>query len=325
MKNIALVTGGFSGEAVISYKSAETMLNSIDQEKYKCYLIDIRKEGWFYTSQDGMETTVDKNNFSIIENAEVISFDAALIGLHGTPGEDGKLQGYFDCIGLPYSSCNASTSAITFNKKYTIAIAARSGINVANSVAIVRKDGYAIESILEGLTLPLFVKPNCGGSSIGMSKVMEKDELQSAIELAFKEDDTVLIEEFIDGREFTIGVYKRQADVIALPITEIISSNSFFDFNAKYEGASQEVTPAEIPAEVKEKIESEAVKAYRLFDCSGVVRIDFIYDQHQQKPFMLEINTVPGQSAASIVPQQVVAAGMSLKDFYSHLIEECLQ
>lgn len=325
MKNIALITGGYSGESVISYLSADTIFKNLDKERYHCYLIDIRKEGWFYKDFAGNSTNVDKNDFSIQEAGHKIKFDAVINGLHGTPGEDGKLQGYFDCINLPYTSCNASTSAITFNKKYTIALAARSGINVANSVAVVKKDGYDVDAILEKLLLPVFVKPNCGGSSIGMSKVSEKVALQAAIELAFNEDDTVLIERYIAGREFTIGVYKKQNEIISLPMTEIITKNDFFDFEAKYKGNSEEITPANITAEMKMKIEAEAVKAYRLFDCSGVVRIDFIYDEAENKPFMLEINTVPGQSAASIIPQQVVAAGMNLKDFYTHLIEECLQ
>ncbi len=325
MKNIALITGGYSGESVISYLSADTIFKNLDKELYHCYLIDIKKEGWFYKDSIGNITSVDKNDFSIIEAGQKINFDAVINGLHGTPGEDGKLQGYFDCINLRYTSCNASTSAITFNKKYTIALAARSGINVANSIAVVKRDGYDVEAILEKLTLPVFVKPNCGGSSIGMSKVSEKEALKDAIELAFNEDDTVLIERYIAGREFTIGVYKKQNEIIPLPMTEIITKNDFFDFEAKYKGNSEEITPAKVTDEMKLKIETEAVKAYRLFDCSGVVRIDFIYDDIEDKPFMLEINTVPGQSAASIIPQQVVAAGMNLKDFYSHLIEECLQ
>lgn len=325
MKNIALITGGYSGESVISYLSADTIFNHLDKELYNCFLIDIKREGWFYKDSFGNISNVDKNDFSIEEAGQKIIFDAVINGLHGTPGEDGKLQGYFDCINLPYTSCNASTSAITFNKKYTIALAARSGINVANSVAVVKKDGYDVDAILAKLTLPVFVKPNCGGSSIGMSKVSEKQNLAAAIELAFKEDDTVLIERYIAGREFTIGVYKKQNEIIALPMTEIITKNEFFDFEAKYKGNSEEITPANITAEMKLKIETEAIKAYRLFDCSGVVRIDFIYDKIEEKPFMLEINTVPGQSAASIIPQQVVAAGMNLKDFYTHLIEECLQ
>ena len=325
MKNIALITGGFSGEAEISYLSADTIFKNIDKEQYNCYLIDIRREGWFYKDSSGKNTEVNKNDFSILENGCTIKFDAVINGLHGTPGEDGKLSGYFDCINLPYTSCNVAAAAITFNKKYTIALAARFGINVADSIAITKNDDHTTEEILQHLTLPVFVKPNCGGSSIGMSKVNNKETLQSAIETAFNEDETVLVEKFIDGREFTIGVYQLRSQIIPLPITEIISKNEFFDFEAKYKGNSEEITPAQISPEMKERIEQEAVKAYRMFDCSGVVRIDFIYDKQEQRPFMLEINTVPGQSAASIIPQQVAAAGMSLKEFYSQLIEECLQ
>ncbi len=321
-KNIALITGGFSEEAKISYKSAENMLKHIDEAKWNIYLIDIRKDGWFFKNEVGTETSVDKNDFSIISLGKKIIFEAVLIGLHGTPGEDGKMQGYFDCLGIPYTSCNAAVSAITFNKQFTIALAARAGLNVARSVSFKKGDALN-ETAVEEIGFPVFVKPNCGGSSIGMSKVDKIEDLHPALSKAFIEDDTVLVERYIAGREFTIGVYKKAETVIPLPITEIITGNSFFDYEAKYEGKSQEVTPAEIPAQIKQQIEEEAVKIYRHFECGGMVRIDFIYDEQAGKPFMLEINTVPGQSEASIVPQQVRAAGLTLKEFYTSLIEQC--
>ncbi|MEJ7611923.1 MAG: D-alanine--D-alanine ligase [Ferruginibacter sp.] len=322
-KKIALVTGGFSGESVISYKSAETIKNNIDPAKWDCYVVDIRPEGWFYTSAAGVQTDIDKNDFSISVNGNKINFDAVLIGLHGTPGEDGKLQGYFDCLKIPYTSCDAATSAITFNKRYTVAIAAFAGIQVARSVHVFKTGGPSAEDILEELSLPLFVKPNNGGSSIGMSKVNKPAALEAALKKAFREDEQVLVEEFIKGREFTIGVYRSKGEIIALPMTEIISKNDFFDYEAKYEGASEEVTPANASATIAEQVKTAAVKIYNLFNCKGIVRIDFIYDDEKQAPYMLEINTVPGQSAASIVPQQVVAANSTLKEFYTSLIEEC--
>ncbi|MFT3981828.1 MAG: D-alanine--D-alanine ligase [Ferruginibacter sp.] len=322
-KNIALITGGYSGESVISYKSAETIYNNVDRAKWNVFLVDIRPDGWFYRTDDGAEFPIDKNDFSTTVNGSKINFDAVLVGLHGTPGEDGKLQGYFDCIGIPYTSCDAATSALTFNKRYTVAVAAFAGIHVAKSMHLFKDDGTTGAMVASQLKLPVFVKPNNGGSSIGMSKVNEATDLDAAIEKAFKEDNQVLVEEFIKGREFTIGVFQTKGRIIALPITEIISKNEFFDFEAKYEGASEEITPAQVEEVIAEKVRENAKKAYAIFNCRGVVRMDFIYDEEKGKPCLLEINTVPGQSAASLVPQQVAAMGWSLKEFYTALIEEC--
>lgn len=322
-KNIALITGGYSGEAVISYKSAETIFNNLDLESWNVYIVDIQPSGWFHTSAEGEKIFIDKNDFSLTINGGKILFDAVLVGLHGTPGEDGKLQGYFDCLGIPYTSCDAATSALTFNKRYTVAVASFAGMHVAKSLHLFKGDGLVAADILQQLKLPLFVKPNNGGSSIGMSKVSDAALLQEALDKAFKEDDQVLAEEFIAGREFTIGVFKAKGKIIALPITEIVSRNEFFDFEAKYEGASEEITPAQVDEAIAQQVREEAEKAYRIFNCKGVVRIDFIYDQAAGRPCMLEINTVPGQSAASIVPQQVRAMGWTLKEFYSALLEAC--
>jgi D-alanine-D-alanine ligase len=324
IQKIALVTGGYSGEAVISYKSAETIKNNLDASKWDVYLIDIHNDGWFYTSAEGEKINVDKNDFSITVNGTKITFAAVLIGLHGTPGEDGKLQGYFDCLKIKYTSCNAATSALTFNKRYTVAVAAFSGISVAKSVHLFKSDTIEVENILTQVSLPLFVKPNNGGSSIGMSRVNVAADLQAALDKAFKEDEQVLVEEFIAGREFTIGVYKSDGKINTLPMTEIITTNEFFDYQAKYEGKSVEVTPAETTDKIKSQIEAAATKIYQVFNCNGVVRIDFIYEPNKELPYMLEINTVPGQSAASIIPQQVAAVGNTLKQFYSSLLEECL-
>src|SRR5665647_2005174 len=322
---IAFVTGGFSGEAEISYKSAITFEKNIDKERYELYKIDITIDGWFYELKNGDKIEVNKNDFSILIEDETITFDAVLIGIHGTPGEDGKLQGYFDMLHIPYTSCDCATSALTFNKRYTVAIAGSSGINVSNSVLLFKNNFQSPDEIVKNLKFPVFVKPNNGGSSIGMSKVnAPSEELGKAIEKAFKEDDQVLVEEYIQGREFTIGVFKSKGEIIPLPITEIISKKEFFDYEAKYLGASEEVTPAKVDESVAEKIREAAVKIYRVFNCRGIVRIDFIYNDEEGKPYMLEINTVPGQSEASIVPQQVHAMGWSLQDFYTALIEECL-
>ena len=322
-KTIALVTGGFSGEAVISYKSALTIQNNLDPEKWICYLIDITKSGWFYSNPNGEKVSVDKNDFSITIDGTKILFEAVLIGLHGTPGEDGKLQGYFDCLNIRYTSCNTATSALTFNKRYTVAVAAFGGIKVAKSIHLFKNSSIAVNDILSTLTLPVFVKPNNGGSSIGMSKVSVETDLSEALEKAVKEDEQVLVEEFIKGREFTIGVFKSKGTIIALPITEVITTKDFFDFEAKYSGASEEITPAILEESIAETIRAAAIKAYSIFNCNGVIRIDFIYDASSGFPYMLEINTVPGQSEASIIPQQIKAMGWTLQEFYSALLEEC--
>lgn len=322
-KKIALVTGGYSGEAVISYKSADTIRKNIDPVKWDCYLIDINPAGWYYLSDNNEKVAVDKNDFSVTIGEEKINFDAVLMGLHGTPGEDGKLQGYFDCLKIPYSTCDAATSALTFNKRFTVAVASFAGMHVARSLHLFKEKPLSSKEILQQLSLPLFVKPNNGGSSLGISRVNEASGLDEALVKAFNEDSQVLVEEFIKGREFTIGVFRSKGTIIPLPITEIVSKNEFFDFQAKYEGASEEITPAKVEESTAEKVRAEAKKAYEVFNCRGIVRMDFIYDERSGNPFLLEINTVPGQSAASIVPQQVAAMGWSLQEFYSALIEEC--
>jgi D-alanine-D-alanine ligase len=324
-KKIALVTGGLSGEAQISYKSAITVGNNIDKDKFDAYRIDINQTGWWYWPEKGERSVVNRDDFSITVEGAKINFDAVLLCIHGTPGEDGKLQGYFDMISMPYTSCDAATSALTFNKRYTVAVAAFGGVGVAKSMHLFKHTPVSGETILSQLQLPVFVKPNNGGSSIGMSKVTEPSALDAALEKAFKEDSQVLVEEFISGREFTIGVFKTKGQIMVLPITEIITHNEFFDFEAKYQGKSEEITPAKINVEMESDLKVAAQKVYMLLNCRGIVRIDFIYDEAKQKAFMLEVNTVPGQSDASVVPQQVRAIGMDLKDFYSAVIEECWQ
>ncbi|HET9429970.1 MAG TPA: D-alanine--D-alanine ligase [Chitinophagaceae bacterium] len=325
-KTIALVTGGFSGEAVISYKSATTIADNLDKEQFKIYKIDVNPRGWFYELTDGRKVEIDKNDFSLQLDGQKVKFDVVFIAIHGTPGEDGKLQGYFDTLQIPYTSCDATTSAITFNKRYTVAVARMAGIGVANSIHLFQHSPIPGSRILEQLHLPVFVKPNNGGSSIGMSKVSEARDLDAAIAKAFVEDDQVLVEEMIQGREFTVGVFKADGRIIVLPLTEVRADadKSFFDFEAKYQGKSTETTPASVEEVVAEKIRNAAERIYAVFNCRGVVRIDFIYNEETAQPYMLEINTIPGQSDASIIPQQVKAMGWSLKEFYTKLIEEAL-
>ena len=326
-KNIALVTGGFSGEAVISYKSATTIGNHLDKEQYNIYKIDINPKGWYYELADGRRIEIDKNDFSLQVDGQKVNFDAVFIGMHGTPGEDGKLQGYFDTLNIPYTSCDAATSAITFNKRYTVAVAKMAGIAVANSIHLFKNIDVPASQVAAQLKFPVFVKPNNGGSSIGMSKVNEPAYLKAAIEKAFKEDDQVLVEEMVIGREFTVGVFKTKGNIIVLPITEVQANadKDFFDFEAKYQGKSIETTPANVNEVIADKIREAARKIYAVFNCRGVVRIDFIFNENEGQPYMLEINTIPGQSEASIVPQQVKAMGWSLNEFYAKLLAEALE
>ncbi len=323
---IAFVTGGYSGEAEISYKSAVTIQKNLDTNKYDVYTIDITPGAWTYTSPSGEKIAVNREDFSLLLNGKKILFDAVFIGIHGSPGEDGKLQGYFDMLGIPYSSCDAATSALTFNKRYTVAVAAFSGIHVAKSVLLIKDRFQSPEEVTSQLSFPVFVKPNNGGSSIGMSRVNNpSEELGKAIEKAFKEDNQVLVEEFIEGREFTIGVFQSKGEIITLPFTEIKTKKEFFDFQAKYTaGFTDEITPAEVEESIAEKVRAAAKKIYQVFNCRGIVRIDFIYNEKKGVPFMLEINTVPGQTEASLVPQQVKAMGWNLTDFYSALVDDAL-
>lgn len=325
-KNIALVTGGYSNESVISYKSASNVFDNIDSEKYNSYLIDINKNGWFYTNEKNLQKEVNKNDFSIIINNENIKFDLVFICIHGTPGEDGKIQGYLDCLHIPYTSPSHSNSAIMYTKDYAKTIVSQNGISVAKSLKLYKSENLidSKENIISKLKMPLIIKPNSGGSSIGTNKVTHADEIIKSLEISFEQDNEVLVEEFITGREFTVGVLKLKGEVIVFPITEIVSENNFFNFEAKYEGKSSQVTPAVIDKDISDKLIDASKKIYKTFDCKGVVRIDYIYNTTLNEPFMLEINAIPGQSKYSVVPKQVVAMGWSLKEFYSMIIEEFL-
>jgi D-alanine-D-alanine ligase len=326
-KNIALVAGGYSGEYVISVQSAVTIEQNLDNEKYNVYKIIVTKDSWSYTGKDGVVTQVDKNDFSLTVTGEKIKFDAVFIGIHGTPGEDGRLQGYFEMLGIPFTSCGMVSSALTFNKSYcNKVVAALNVVKVSKSVHIFRDQPYNTGEILEKLRLPVFVKPAEGGSSIGMSKVKTAEELEPAIQKAFKEDSQVLVEEFIKGRELTMGLFKAGGKLTTLPITEILSSKEFFDYEAKYTpGITNEVTPAQIPDTLASRIQQTASALYNQLNCRGIVRIDFIYEDATGDLYFLEANTMPGQSENSLVPQQVRAAGMTLKDFYGTLLEECMK
>ncbi|MEN9497972.1 MAG: hypothetical protein RL750_871 [Bacteroidota bacterium] len=326
---IALVTGGYSGESVISYRTAETISQHLDAQRFQIYLIDVRKDGWWHVLSDGRKIQIDKNDFSLHIDGVHICFDAVFVAMHGTPGEDGRLLGYFDMLGIPYTCCPAATSTVTFNKWYATSIAGAAGIPVAKSILFEAGCDriLAAETIRGQLRFPVFVKPNNGGSSIGMSKLKEAtDPVEASLDKAFQEDEQVLVEEMVSGREFTVGVYKNEQGVQVLPITEVVAdaNQPFFDFVAKYQGQSTEITPAEISMHMADKLRAMAKKIYTVFGCAGVVRIDFIYQEALDTPFMLEVNTIPGQSSASIIPQQVQSAGRSLREFYTQLLETAL-
>jgi D-alanine-D-alanine ligase len=324
-KTIALITGGFTGESVISLKSAAQIEQNLDAAKFEVYKIIISPESWYYEF-NGQVVEVDKNDFSLVVGGKKILFDAVFVGLHGSPGEDGKLQGYFDMLGIPYTSCDALTSAISMNKGYTKAIVADiPDLYVAKSCQFFADKAENANVIEQSLKLPYFVKPNNGGSSIGMSKVNASAELPQALTSAFKEDTQVLVEEFIKGREFTIGVYLGKNGVQVLPATEIISSKEFFDFEAKYTpGVSEEITPGRMTEEEKVRVEAVVRTIYNKLNCRGVVRIDYILEEGSGNFYFIEINTVPGQSENSIIPQQVRATGRSVQDFYTELLEVIL-
>jgi D-alanine-D-alanine ligase len=325
-KNIALVAGGYSGEAVISFESAKTIEQHIPKEKYNVYKILLSKSGWIHTGHNGNVYHVNREDFTLTIGGEKVGFDCAFIGIHGTPGEDGKLQGYFDMMQIPYTGCGSISSALTFNKIYcNRVVSTYDVVNVAKSIQMFAERPLTPDQILKQITLPMFVKPVEGGSSLGTSKVKEPAQLQAALDAAYACDTQIMAEEFVGGREFSIGIYEREGEVVALPVTEIISETEFFDYKAKYEGASKEVTPADITGDVHYRISDTAKRIYRILNCRGVVRADFILETATDKLFFLEINTMPGQSAESIVPQQVRAAGGNLTEFYDGLLQEAMR
>jgi D-alanine-D-alanine ligase len=321
-KNIALLAGGFTGEYEVSINSAKNVAANLDADKYKVYTILINRDRWFY--QSGNDTVdVDKNDFSLTLKGEKIKFDFAFITVHGTPGEDGKLQGYLDMLGIPYNTCDATTSAITMNKAYTKALVEGiHGLHTAKSMRLFERDMHDVAIIASSLKFPLFIKPNNGGSSVGMSKVYNVAGLPDALKNAFNEEDQILVEEFIKGREFSIGVARLHGKIKVLPPSEIISSKDFFDYEAKYSpGVSEEITPADLPAAKTEEIAEIVTEIYLRLNCKGMVRVDFILLEGTSDFYFIEVNTTPGQSDASLIPQQVRAAGMSVPDFYGDLIE----
>ena len=314
---IAIIEGGYSHEKVISLKSAATVFENIDENKYTPIKVRIDEEGWVAFISDN-KMPINRDDFSVTVNNKKIKFDFAFIVIHGTPGEDGKLQAYFDMIGLPYSTCNHLAATLTFNKYVCNQFLKSLGITVANAVLVRKNEIVEPEKIIKTVGLPCFVKPADGGSSFGVSKVKALGELLPAIQKAQEHGTEVLVEAFMEGREFTNGVYLSENGIKVLPITEIITQNEFFDFEAKYLGQSQEITPAAIDTEMTNKIKQITHKVFQLLGLKGMCRVDYILVG--KEPHVIEINTVPGLSAQSLIPQMAAYEGISLKELFSEVI-----
>ena len=319
-RTIAIVAGGDSSELPVSLRSAQGIYSFIDKERYNLYIVEMQGKRWEVVLPSGEKTPIDRNDFSFIENGEKKNFDFAYITIHGTPGENGLLQGYFDLIGIPYSSCNVLVSAITFNKFTCNQYLKGFGIRVSESM-ILRK-GFEIldEEVINKVGLPCFIKPNAGGSSFGVTKVKTKEDIQPAIEKAFNESDEVMIEAYMQGTEITCGCYKTKDKEVVFPITEVVTSNEFFDYDAKYNGQVDEITPARIPEETAERVRLLTSAIYDILGCDRIIRIDYIITEGE-KVNLLEINTTPGMTATSFIPQQLRAAGLDIKDVMTDIIE----
>lgn len=322
-KNIAVVMGGYSDEYKVSLKSGQLIFDSLDREIYNVYKVVILKDEWYFLDENDQKKPINKADFSAdLGNGESLKFDACFNIIHGTPGENGILQAYWDAVGQKYTGCDFYQSALTFNKKDTLAVLSKYGIPSAKSIYLRKGEDISDDKIVEELGLPLFVKPNQSGSSLGISKVKEKSELKNALEIAYKEDDEILIESALNGTEVSVGVLDYKGEVIVLGITEIIPDKEFFDYEAKYEGASQEITPARIDEETTKKVEEISIKAYRSLGMSGFSRSEFIIVDGI--PYLLEMNTNPGFSPASILPQQAEIYGISIKDLCGSEVEKAL-
>ena len=320
MKHIAIVAGGDSSEVVVSLKSAQGIKSFIDQNVYKTTIVTIIGQEWNAVVSETEKYPIDKNDFSFVQNGQKQTFDFAYITIHGTPGENGILQGYFDLIGLKYSCCGVLAASLTFNKFVCNRYLQAFGANIAKSVLLRQGDAYQTDEILATVGLPCFVKSNVGGSSFGVTKVKEASQLNDAIAIAFKEGAEVIIESFLQGTEITCGMYKTHNKTVVFPITEVVSENDFFDYDAKYNGQVKEITPARISDELTAEVQRQTAKYYDILGCKGIVRIDYIISP-DGVPFVLEANTTPGMTPTSFIPQQVRAAGLDIKDVMADIIE----
>ena len=320
-KNIAIVMGGYSSEAEISLKSGDVVYNSLDANKYALYKVYIFKDRWF-VKLDTQEYKIDKDDFSFVKKDIKVNFDCVFNAIHGNPGENGALVAYFDLLGIKHTSAPFYQMSLTFNKRDTLSVIKEYGIQTANSYYMHQRDEINTVKIIEKVGLPCFVKPNRSGSSFGISKVYKEENLEDAILKACKEDEEILIESFLDGKEVSVGIIEYQGKIEVLPITEIVSENDFFDYDAKYEGKSKEITPARISDVEKKKVINTARKVYRVLNMSGFSRSEFILVDGE--PYFLEINTVPGMTEESLLPQQAKEASISLTDLFDNAIQMAL-
>jgi D-alanine-D-alanine ligase len=323
-KKIAIVAGGDSGEYKISIKSGSVVSDTLDPQLFEGFLIQIKGKDWFY-EKDGKTYPVNKNDFSLNLDDGIINFDAVFCAIHGTPGENGKLPAYFEMLNIPYTSSDSITSALTFNKSFCNRVVASFGVKVSGSLHFFDDGTARPEHILSLLSLPLFVKPNCSGSSVGISKVNNSEELPEAIKTAFGEDSEILVEEYIPGRELTCGIMTFKNQMKVFPVVEVISKKEFFDYEAKYNPAlSQEIIPAPISSKLELKIKETSAFLYKKLNCKGVVRFDYIYSSKNHMPYFLEVNTVPGLTRESIVPKMAREMGISLQGLFTMLIEDAI-
>ena len=318
-KNIAVVYGGDSSEYIVSVQSGKNVYSSIDTEIFNPWLVEMKNSDWSVMLEGQKIADVDKGNFSFSFGGQVVKFDYAYIIIHGTPGEDGILQGYFDLLKIPYSTCGVHSSSLTFNKYFCSNYLRNFDIPMAKSVRMMKGTGIDSDQLVSELNLPVFVKPNAGGSSFGVTKVKTIGELQPAIERAWIESDEALVEEFIEGAEFTCGLVKLKNESFVFPVTEVLPKKEFFDFEAKYTaGMTDEITPARISTELTKDIQQLASRIYDLCNCKGIVRVDFIL--RDGKFYFLEVNTTPGMTATSFIPQQIAAMGRELKEMLTLII-----
>lgn len=322
-RTVAIIAGGDSSEHEVSMNSAKGIYSFIDKEKYNLYIVELSKKAWEAVLADGSRSTVDKNDFSFMDGKKKIKPDFAYITIHGTPGENGILQGYFELLDIPYSTCDVLVSAMTFSKFTLNQYLKGFGIRVAESMLVNKRFGIEDKDVVEKIGLPCFIKPNASGSSFGVTKVKTVEQIQPALQAAFAESDDVMIEAFMDGIELANGCYKTKDKSVVFPITEVVSDNEFFDYNAKYKGEVTEITPARLSPELTERVKKLTSAIYDILGCKGIVRIDYIITEGE-KINMLEINTTPGMTATSFIPQQVKAAGLDIKDVMTDIIEEGL-
>ena len=325
-RNIAIVCGGDSSEHDVSMRSAQGLCSFFDKERYNIYVVDVKGQDWHVDLQNGDTAKIDKNDFSFKMDGKTVTFDYAYITIHGTPGENGLMQGYFELLHIPYSTSGVLVEAMTFDKYVLNNYLRGFGVNVAESVLLRRgeEEKYSDEEIEKRIGMPCFVKPAADGSSFGVSKVKNADQLAPALRVAFMESDEVMVESFMKGTEISIGCYKTRDKAVVFPATEVVTSNEFFDYDAKYNGQVQEITPARLSPETTKRVEEETSRIYDILHCNGIIRIDYIISKDadgNDKINMLEINTTPGMTATSFIPQQVRAAGLDIKDVLTDIVE----